>query len=177
VNSVIPGSPAEKAGLQPEDVVLSADGRPIEDNGDLSRYISRKAPGTEVELGLLRGKTRQTAKVTLGTFPDSSSGEQTEGDSARSRLGMSLRDLSPQLAERLRLPRGQRGAVVMDVEPGEAADDAGLQRGDVILSLNGQAVDGVEAFEHAVEQARGDGRVRLRVRREQAYFVVVLKLS
>ena len=65
----------------------------------------------------------------------------------------------------------------MDVEAGEAAEDAGLQRGDVIVSVNGQAVDGVDAFERAVDQARGDGRVRLRVRRDQGYFVVVLGLK
>jgi serine protease Do len=177
VGSITPGSPAEKAGLQPEDVVLSADGHTIEDNGDLARYISGKAPGTTVRLELLRGKDRQTASVTLGTFPDTSGGERAADDSGRSKLGMSIRDLSPELAERLNLPRGLRGVVVTQVEAGEAAEDAGLQRGDVIVSVNGQPVAGVEAFEHAIDQAHGQDRVRLRVRRDQGYFVVVLKLK
>jgi serine protease Do len=177
VGGVTPGSPAEKAGLLPEDVVLSADGHPIEDNGDLSRYISGKAPGTVVKLELLRGKGRQTVSVTLGTFPDAANNERAAGDAGRNKLGMALRDLSPEAAERLNLPRGLRGVVVMDVEAGEAAEDAGLQRGDVIVSVNGQAVDGVDAFERAVEQARPDGRARLRVRRGENFFVVVLRVK
>ena len=62
VNSVAPGSPADKAGLQPEDVVLRADDRVIKDNSDLSRYISSRAPGTTVKLELLRGKDRKTVR-------------------------------------------------------------------------------------------------------------------
>jgi serine protease Do len=177
VGSVTPGSPAEKAGLQPEDVVLSADGHTIENNGDLSRYIAGKTPGTTVRLELLRGKAREAVNVTLGTFPDASSSERSADESGRSKLGMALRDLTPQAAERLNLPRGTRGVVVMDVEASEAAEDAGLQRGDVIVSVNGQAVDGVDAFERAVEQARTDGRVRLRVRRDEGYFVGVLRVK
>ena len=51
-------------------MVLSVDGRTIEDNGDLSRYIASKAPGQTVRLEVLRGKGRQNVNVTLGTFPD-----------------------------------------------------------------------------------------------------------
>jgi len=177
VSQVTPGSPAEKAGLQPEDVVLSADGRKIENNGDLSRYIAGKAPGTTVKLEVLHGKEHKTVNVTLGTFPDEAGGREAESEGRTSRLGMTLRDLSPQMAERLELPRGTRGVVVMDVEAGEAAEDAGLQRGDVIVSVNGQAVEGLQAFERAIDQSKAEGRARLRVRRQDQFFVVVLKVG
>ncbi len=179
VGSVTPGSPAEKAGVLPEDVVLSADGHTIEDNGDLARYISGKTPGTTVKLELLRGKGRQTASVVLGTFPDSPSGERAADDSGRSKLGMTIRDLRPELADRLNLPAGFRGVVVTEVEAGEAAEDAGLQRGDVIVSVNGQAVDDVASFERAIAAARPSTRARLRVYNAQAggYRVAVLRLK
>ncbi|HXY40141.1 MAG TPA: PDZ domain-containing protein, partial [Vicinamibacteria bacterium] len=177
VNSVQTGSPAEKAGLQPEDVVLSADGRKIENNGDLSRYIAGKTPGATVRLDVLRGKENRTVNVTLGTFPDEPGGREAESEGRTSRLGMTLRDLSPQMAERLELPRGTRGVLVMEVEAGEAAEDAGLVRGDVIVSVNGQPVEGVQSFERAVEQSKADGRARLRVRRGEQFFVVVLKVG
>jgi serine protease Do len=177
VGSVTSGSPAEKAGLQPEDVVLTIDGRPIQDSGDLSRYIASKPPGSTVRLEFIRGKDRRNADVTLGTFPDEPSQAAGQSEDNRSRLGMTLRDLAPSMAERLELPRGSKGVVVMDVEAGEAAEQAGLGRGDVIVSVNGQPVDGVSAFERVVDQARSDGRVRLRVLRQGEYFVVVLKLK
>jgi serine protease Do len=177
ISQVTPGSPADKAGLQPEDVVLSADGRKIENNGDLSRYIASKPPNSTVKLEVQHGKERKTVNVTLGTFPDEPSERAAESGSGTSKLGMTLRDLTPQMAERLDLPRGTRGVVVMDVEAGEAAEEAGLQRGDVIVTVNGQPVDGVPGFERAVEQARSEGRVRLRFRRGDQYFVVVLKVN
>ncbi len=179
MSAVTAGSPAEKAGLQPEDVILSADGRVIEDNSDLSRYIASKAPGTTVKLEILRGKDKKTVSVTLGTFPDETA-EGPADERGRASLGMTLRDLTPAIAERMELPRGTRGALVMDVEAGEAAEDAGLFRGDVIVSVNGQAVDGVDAFDRAIEAARPAVRARLRVYNPQAgggYRVIVLRLK
>ena len=178
VSAVTPGSPAEKAGVQPEDVVLAADGRAIEDNSDLSRYISSKAPGTAVKLDLLRGKDRKSVSVTLGTFPDEPTGGQGD-EGGKASLGMTLRDLTPQLAERMELPRGTHGALVTDVEAGEAAEDAGLTPGDVIVSVNGQTVDDVASFERAVEAARPSTRARLRVynARGGGYRVLVLKVK
>jgi serine protease Do len=180
VSAVTAASPAEKAGLQPEDVILSADGRAIQDNSDLSRYVASKAPGTTVKLEILRGKERKAVPVTLGTFPDETA-ESSPDASGRASLGMTLRDLTPAIAERMELPRGTRGALVMDVEAGEAAEDAGLTRGDVIVSVNGQAVDSVDAFDRAIEAARPAVRARLRVYNAQAggggYRVVVLRLK
>jgi serine protease Do len=178
VSSVTPGSPAEKAGLQPEDVVLSADGREIQDNSDLSRYVAGKAPGTAVKLDVLRGKERKTITVTLGTFPEQGD-EAAEEESGRASLGMSLRDLTPALRERLELPRSVAGVVVTEIEAGEAAADANLTRGDVIVSVNGEAVASVEEFDRAVEATRAAGRARLRVYNPQleGYRVVVLRLK
>jgi serine protease Do len=179
VSSVDASSPADKAGLLPDDVILSADGRAIGDNSDLSRYIASKSPGSTVKLELLRGKEKKTVSVTLGTFPDEPSDEPGD-EGGRASLGMSLRDVTPAIAERMELPRGVRGALVTDVEAGGAAEGAGLVRGDVIVSVNGQAIDGVDAFDRAVEAARPATRARLRVYNPQGdggYRVIVLRLE
>jgi serine protease Do len=176
VSQLTPGGPAEKAGLKPEDVIVSADGHPISDNGELSRYIASKAPGSTVRLDVLRGGEAKAIPVTLGTFPEEAN-EAEGGETAKGKLGMSLRDLTPELAERLDLPRGTRGVVVTDVEAGEPGEDAGLQRGDVIVSVNGNPVSGVQDFEAAIEAARKDGAARLRVRTRAGFRVAVLKLS
>jgi len=171
------GGPADKAGLRPEDVIVSADGRPIRDSGDLSRYIASRAPGASVKLEVLHeGGTKQIT-VTLGTFPDEP-GEADSTAARKGRLGMSLRDLTPALAERLELPRGTKGALVWEVEAGETAENAGLQRGDVVVSVNGTAVTSVDDFETAIEEARKGGTARLRVLlSSQGFRIVVLRLS
>jgi serine protease Do len=179
VGSVVSGSPAEKAGLKPEDVILSADGRTIEDNSDLSRYIASRSPGTTVKLDVLRGKDRRSVPVVLGTFSEEGV-DASESESGRASLGMTLRDVTPALAERLELPRGVRGALVTEVEPGEAAEDAGLVPRDVIVSVNGEAVDSVDAFERAIAAARPGGRARLRVYNPQGgggFRMAVLRLE
>jgi len=176
VSAVTPGSPAEKAGLKPEDVILSADGRTVNDNGDLSRYVASRAPGSVVKLEVLRDKDRRSVSVTLGTFPDEEKEAPAE-ESGRVKLGMTLRELSPSLAERLQLPRGAKGVVAAEVEPGGAADDAGLTQGDVIVSVNGVAIESLDGFDRAVANAKAAGRARLRVLNGQVYRVVVLKLK
>jgi serine protease Do len=176
INQLTPGGPAEKAGLKAEDVIVTADARKIQDNGDLSRYIASKPPGATVHLGLLRSGAEKTVSVTLGTFPDEP-GEAEGGEGRKGKLGMTLQDLNPTLAERLELPRGTKGVVVREVEAGEAAEQAGLKRGDVIVSVNGTPVAGVDEFEQAIEAARKEGVARLRVRDSGGFHFVVLKVS
>ena len=176
ISDVTSDSPAEKAGLKADDVVVSVDGRPIEDNGDLSRYISSKAPGATVSLRVLRSGAEQTIAVTLGTFPE----ETADNDSASSRhgqLGMTLRNLTPNMADQLELGRSAKGVVVTAVEAGEAAEEAGLARGDLIVSVNGAPVASVTELEREIDRAKPDGVARLRVRRGSTYSMLALKLK
>ena len=169
-------SPAEKAGLKPGDVVVTADGRAIEDSSALSRYIASKAPGSTVRLQILRNGAPSTMSLTLGTFPDEDAREEA-AEARGGQMGMTLRDLTPSMAEQLGLPRGTQGVVVASVEAGEAAEDAGLQRGDVIVSVNGDDVDSVEEFDKEIAKAKGDGLARLRVRRGNTHTFLMLKLN
>jgi serine protease Do len=176
---VTPGSPAEKAGLKPDDVVIRVDGREVEDNGDLSSYVASRPPGAEVALRVLRQGEELDMSVTLGTFPDEDF-EETASSSESPReqqLGMSLQDLTPELAQRLSMERDTSGAVVLEVLPGEPADEAGLRRGDVVVSVNGRAVESVDDLETEIERLRSDGLARLRVWRGGGYLFVILRLS
>lgn len=175
VSDVNPGSPAEKAGLKPGDVVVGVDGRPVEDSNDLSRYIASKAPASVAKLRVMRDGGEKAVSVTLGTFPEEGE-EEKSSEEGRAQLGMTLRNLTPDLAERLEVPRSTKGTIVMDVEGGSAAEDAGLQRGDLIVSVNGNPVTDVDSFESQLDQARPGGLARLRVRRGNGHIFLVLKL-
>jgi serine protease Do len=177
VTQVTEDSPAAKAGLRAEDVVVAADGRKIGDNSDLSQYIASRAPGNTVKLDVWsRGAEKQVA-VVLGTFPDTTDDDQAS-EAPRGRLGMTLQDLNPRLADQFDLPAGTKGPVVVDVETGEPAEKAGLRPGDVVVSVNGNAVANVAEFEKQIDSARKDGAARLRVIGDRQVFrIVVLKLS
>jgi serine protease Do len=178
VNSVSAGSPADKAGLKPEDAILSADGRTVQDNGDLSRYIASLPPGTTVKLDFVRGKDRKSTSVTLGTFQDPAA-DEGGAEAGHASLGMTLRELTAPVAERMGLPRDTKGVVVVEVEPGEAAEAAGLIRSDVIVSVNGQPVATTADFEQQITAAKPAGRARLRVYNSQidGYRMIALRLK
>ncbi|HEX6738806.1 MAG TPA: Do family serine endopeptidase [Vicinamibacteria bacterium] len=180
VQEVTTGSPAEKAGLKAEDVIISADGRPIQDSSDLSSYIAAKSPGSTVRLKVLQNGSEREVPIVLGTFPEelnrADNGSDEEGGGA-AQHGMTVRDLTPRMAEQLELPRNARGVVVMSVEAGSPAEEAGLRRGDVIVSVNGVTVDNVAAYEAALAKAKGDGVARLRVRRGENLSITVLPLD
>ena len=176
VTDVQSASPAEKAGIKPDDLILTVDGKEVVDNSFLSRYIASKTPGTTVKLGLLREGAEKTVSLTLETFPDADD-ERPDTEEKASSLGMKRQTLTPTLAEQLDLPRATKGVVVMETEAGEAADEAGLTRGDVIVSVNGVPAADVDAFDAEIEKARKSGLARLRVRRGDQYFLAVLKLS
>jgi serine protease Do len=176
VSDVTSGAPAEKAGVKPGDVVIGVDGRGVADNNDLSRYIASKSPNTSVRLKLLREGSEKEIAVTLGTFPDAEEDSDTQ-EASKAQLGMTLRDLTPDVAERLEMPRGTKGAVVMSVEAGDAAEEALLQRGDVIVSVNGSPIESVSDFEKEIGRAKADGLARLRVRRGPSHVFLILKLK
>ena len=92
-----------------------------------------------MRLKILHEGAEKELPITLGTFPEELGRADNDEEPGAAQHGMTLRDLTPELAERLELPRGTRGVVVMDVEPGSAAEEAGLRRGDVIVSVNGRA--------------------------------------
>jgi serine protease Do len=175
VTDVTSGSPAEKAGVQPGDVVIAADDHEIEDNSALSRYIAAKSPGTTVKLRLRRSGEEKTIPVVLGTFPEGSEDNEPAEEKSKKHLGMQLRSLTSEMAEHLELPRTLKGVVVVEVEVGEAAEKAGLQRGDVIVSVDDKAVTNVDEFESEITRAQKDGIARLRVRRGSGFIFIVLK--
>jgi serine protease Do len=176
VSDVTSGGPAEKAGIRASDVILSLDGQPVADALQLSNAVAGKTPGTQVSVKVLRNGAERTVNVTLGTFPE----EATEDESAGPKsgpLGMAIRPLAPDEAESLGLPRSTQGILVQNVEAGKPAEKAGLRAGDVIVSVNDTNVTDVASFKTAIDSARQKGGLaRLRVRRNRSFIFVVLTI-
>jgi len=171
-----PGSPAADAGLKAGDVVRSLDGKPIDSSSDLSSRVAAKGPGARVGLDVVRDGADKTIDVKLGTFPEEESGEDQAAE-AHKTLGMTLRTLTPDVAQGLDIPSDAHGVVIVRVEPGSLADTAGLRERDVVVSVDGQPVADVGAFHAIVEKARPADVLRLRVRRGAGYFFIALRLS
>jgi serine protease Do len=175
VTQVSPDSAAEKAGFQAGDIILKYNNETIDQPGDLPPLVGLTKPGSKVPVEVLRNGKHETLQVTVGTAPrdpDAVSGQgsqpaQTSGSQA---LGLTVGPLSADDRKQMGLRRGE-GVQVTDIS-GEAAAQAGLRPGDVILRVDQHAVSGVADFREATSKVKAGSTVLLLVRRgEQSSFI------
>jgi serine protease Do len=152
ISDVVAGSPAEQAGLKVGDTITAVDGKTVKNGDELVADIASRKPGSKVTLGFVRSGKKQDASVTVADraklfaarLGDDDEGGEDAGPK-ESKLGISVRAVTTDIADRLDIPAG-KGVIVQEVKPGSFADDAGLARGDVILEINKQPVNGEEDF-------------------------------
>jgi serine protease Do len=136
ISQVDPEAPGAKAGLKTGDVITELDGKKVTDAGELQMWVGQKQPGDTIHLQVEReGKSSEVA-VTLGSFNGDKGTEIAGGHHDKARWGVSLGELDQESRSELQLNNSVHGAVVEDVQPGSPADNAGLQRGDVIMEVN-----------------------------------------
>lgn len=177
IADVVPGGPADGAGLESGDVVTRFDGRSIGSVRDLTFAVAEAAPGRRVDVTVLRGGESRTLAVELGTrsegaaaAPRGSGGGWDRGGEAP--LGLRLAPLTERERARLEVPAGVEGVLVAGVRPGSPAAERGLRAGDVVVSVNRRPVASPGEAAAALDAA--DGSVLLLVRRDGAqHFVAV----
>jgi serine protease Do len=164
VQDVTAGSPADRAGVRPYDIIVALDDTPVASDDDLIRQISARAPGSPARLRVLRDGRDQSVLVKLAERPSRESGDtpadppRQPPDRARSDqdalLGITVRDLDRQTADRLELPRSTTGILITRVEPMSASFDSGVERGSVLLEINRQRIESVAEYRRIVRAAR-----------------------
>ena len=157
VSQVTPDSPAGRAGLKSGDVMRELNGKKILDGSALQVAVSETAPGTGIDLGILRDGKPESIHLTVGEFQKEKSEEASNAGAGeqRGRLGLTVADLSPDVRHQLHVPEQVHGAAIAEVRPGSAADNAGLTAGDVILEVDRHPVADADNFVsqvHAVPQ-------------------------
>jgi serine protease Do len=152
ISNVVPGSPADSAGLKVGDTITSVDGKDVKNGDELVSDIASRKPGSKAKLGFVRNSKKEETTVTIADRSKlfaARLGEDQQGNEEQqpkeSKLGMTVRALTPDLADRLDVPAG-KGVIVQDVKGGSFADDIGLNRGDVVLEINKQPVNSAEDF-------------------------------
>lgn len=156
VKNVQPGTPAEKAGVKPYDVLRKVNGAPVENATDLVRKISEIAPGTPAKIEVWRDKAALELEVTL----DEWAGNAKEAAHGKMVLGLRVENLTPEIAERLHLKAGTTGAIVTEVEPGSAAEDARppVTQGDIVVEIAQSPVKSADDFYSLVKEKAQPGK-------------------
>jgi serine protease Do len=180
VESVQSGDPADKAGIRPGDTVVRVDNIPVKETRDLIGYVSAKAPGTKVKLGVVRDGKEMPVTVTLAErgadqSDDSGKGGKS-GDESRGKIGISVQTLTPEIRRMAGLDGNAEGLYVQHVKEVSPAADANLREGDVITQVNGRPVGSSEEFGRIVKDTPKGDYLRLYVLRPQAkvsFFALV----
>ena len=163
ISSIAPDSAAARAGLQPGDVILAYNGQPLTDAGDLSARVGMAKPGDKVELKIWRDHRAQTVDVKLGEADQVASAGGDSGAPGRGKLGLALRPLTPEERQQADGPGG-----LLVEEADDPAATAGIQPGDIVLSVNGTTLQNVKQLRdilaHQKDQVallivRGDTRI------------------
>jgi serine protease Do len=181
VSAVGANGPAAKAGMEPGDVILEVNNRPIPSRDELVQTIMALTPGTTVPITVLRDKQRKTLNVTIGEINlDQEAGQRGDADEATedttAGFGMSLGGLTADRARRLGVPSGTSGAVITEIDPSGAAARFGLREGDVILQVSKKPVASAAEASRLLQQVPSGGTVFVLVwRQNQELFVTVRK--
>jgi serine protease Do len=152
VTQVEPDSPAAKGGLKVGDVVTELDGKKVTDAGELQVEVGQKHPGTTIKLQVMRDGKNVNVPITLEAMGsrDKTGTETSEADHGKMHWGVGLSDLTPDVRQQLQAPGDIHGAVIEQVQPGSSADNAGLQRGDVIVQVNRHDVQSASDVKQAL---------------------------
>jgi Do/DeqQ family serine protease len=176
INSVTPGSPAERAGLKVGDVITAVEGQKVSDSNALRNRIASAGPGAEVNLTIYRDGREQQQRIRLAELNVGRQGDEGgapgRGQGTGAKLGISVEPLTAQAAQQLRLNITE-GLLVRDVDPGGAAADAGIAEGDVIVQVNRQAVKSPADLASAIRDSGTRAVLLLINRGGQTFFVTV----
>ncbi|HIQ49362.1 MAG TPA: DegQ family serine endoprotease [Aquifex aeolicus] len=174
IAQVVPGSPAEKAGIKVGDIIIEVNGKKIKDARDLQFTIMKIKPGTKVTITVLRDGKKLNLKTVIGEYPEGKA--ETRGKATPENLGLLLRDLTFKEKQELGVPYG---VLVEGIYPNSPAEYSGIQPGDVILKVNNHPIRSVREFFSLINKLRDLGKTKalLLVRRGESNIFITLDLE
>jgi serine protease Do len=183
ITEAFEGAPAAKAGLQVYDVIMEINGKRTVDGGQLIGAVSAFAPGTVINVKVLRAGKEKDFKVTVGKRPtretllsQNSRKQAPKGKAAKPavNVGMQVDELDAEMRQELGLPRNFQGVVVSRVTAGGPAEEAGFERGDVLVEVDQKPIPNVRAFNAVFKENR---IYLIRFRRGEGLAITSLDLS
>ncbi|MDZ4861204.1 MAG: DegQ family serine endoprotease [Candidatus Hydrogenedentes bacterium] len=180
VSEVVTDSPADKAGIKADDVIVALDGTTVGDTGAFRSHIAMTPAGDDVELTISRNGERVKKTISVGANAKADEMKQARRDAddtskAQGKLGMALQPLTDEIADQFDL-EGKSGVVVTEVVPGSPAARAGLRPGVLVTEVNRTPVNSVGDVQEALKDNK-DGSTLLRIQRGEVSQYVTIKAA
>ena len=173
VGDVVEDGPAEKAGLQRGDIIIEYDGKKIEEPYILRNSVANTLPGEQHTIKVLRDGKTIAMTITIGELPSDTLQPVEAGDFQNALKGVSVQDMNPDLAKKLKVPDKIKGVIVSDVEDSSIAAGA-LMQGDVIQEVNRKKVSDAKSYKDVVSKIKKDESVLLLIFRGGSSLFVTL---
>jgi len=174
VADVMKGGPAEAAGIKQGDVIVNFDGKDVAEVGALPALVAATPIDKTVPVKVLRNGSEQTISVRVARMPGERAETASQAEPAQGKWGFALRDLDARTAQRVGLAPGE-GVLVVGVEPGSAAEKAGVRQGDVILEVNRHKAASVADVQAEAKKHEGNGPLLLLLKRGEASLFAALE--
>jgi serine protease Do len=175
VANVFPGDPADKAGIQPKDIILAIDGQPIESSRDLTRIIAESGAGKKIAVEVWRDGETKTFTVALTKREDDRQSAEPQSKEQEDALGIRVSNVTPEMARRLNMEEAQ-GVVVTYIEPGSKAAASELMIGDLIKEINHTDIQTVADYTQAIDAVKEGDPIYFMVNRMRR-GVIIIKLT
>lgn len=172
VSDIIEGSPAEKAGIKKGDIILEFNRIPIKEWNELPAIVARTSPGKNVEIKILRQGKELTIPVTIGELREEPIAVQK---GKREDLGLSLQEITPEISRELGM-KAESGLLVVGVEPGSPADDAGFRKGDIIKEINHRPVKKLKDYKEIVGKVKPSETILFYVKRGSGSIYIAVRM-
>jgi len=172
VADVEKGAPADTAGVKQGDVIISFDGKAITKMADLPLMVAETGVGKQVPVKVLREGSAKDFTVKIGELKDKEAAMTAE--EGETNLGLSVEEITPEMARRYGLQE-EDGILVMQVEPGSPADEAGMKRGDIIKKVNKKEVKTIAQFQRAIEKRKSGETILMLVKRGRNSLFLTIK--
>ena len=169
VAQVFEGDPADKAGIRVNDIIVEIDGKPVNSSRELTATIAAIPVGKKAPITILRDGKEKTVNVKIAKRDDSELMAKREPQS-NGELGLRIAEITPEMAKRFGHSETEKGLLVVGVEPGSKAAEAGVRQGDLVKEVNRKPITSVPELRSEVEK---DDKVQLLVKRPNAGFVVI----
>jgi len=171
VVEVVPGGPAENAGIVAKDIILEVNGKKVETSRALSGLVADTAAGKTIEMKLLRDGENKIIKVEIGRMDDEKIQSDLSSEQREEGLGLEVSELTDDIAEELNLTETS-GVIVVDVEPGSKSEEAGILQGDAIKEINHNPVKNLKGFKNILEEIKNGELIQIFIKRKNVGFLV-----
>lgn len=173
VGDVVEDGPADKGGLQRGDIIVEYDGKKIEEPSILRNMVANTLPGEQHTIKVLRDGKAKTMTIAIGELPSDVQQPVEAGDFQNALKGVSVQDMNPELAKKLKVPDKIKGVIVSDIDENSIAAGA-IMQGDVIQEVNRKRVPDVKSYKDVVTKIKKDESVLLLIFRGGSSLFVTL---